>query len=285
MSTVKPPLTLPEMRPVTISPASIEASSSSHTIARFAFSRDSTVSPKPFSRYSSATLTVSPTPTSSSPASLRNCSIGMMPSDFRPALMTTTSERISTTVPETIAPGLSLLSAVWLCSNSSAKDSVIVGYSVGHTGSGSAATHLQCARARGWNTAPDRCGGLTCVGERRGVGAVRRDRSGVARRTESFRQHRQHVLDHLGDGRAGGVHDHRVFRGPQGRHRTSGIALVASGDLVQQAGKGNRNPFFLQLLIAPFGPFLGAGGEEDLVRGVREDHGSHVATVDRKSVV
>ena len=36
-------------------------------MARLAFSRDSTVSPKPFSRDSSATLTVSPTATSSSP--------------------------------------------------------------------------------------------------------------------------------------------------------------------------------------------------------------------------
>ena len=67
------------------------SSSSSHTMARLAFSRDSTVSPKPFSSESSATLTSSPTPTSISPASLRNCSIGTMPSDFRPALITTTS--------------------------------------------------------------------------------------------------------------------------------------------------------------------------------------------------
>jgi hypothetical protein len=33
--------------------------------------------------------------------------MGTMPSDLRPALMTTTSERTSTTMPETIAPGFS----------------------------------------------------------------------------------------------------------------------------------------------------------------------------------
>jgi hypothetical protein len=100
------------------------SSSSSHTIARLAFSRDSTVSPKPFSSESSATLTSSPTATSISPASLRNCSIGTMPSDFRPALITTTSLRTSTTMPLTIAAGLELGQLAWLCSNSSAKDSV-----------------------------------------------------------------------------------------------------------------------------------------------------------------
>ena len=59
------------------------------------------------------------------PASLRNCSIGTMPSDFRPALITTTSLRTSTTVPMTMEPGFSLARLVWLCSNSSANDSVI----------------------------------------------------------------------------------------------------------------------------------------------------------------
>src|SRR5690606_26773245 len=54
MSTVKPPLTLPLMRPVTVSSFSRASSSSSHTMARLAFSRDSTVSPKPFSSESRA---------------------------------------------------------------------------------------------------------------------------------------------------------------------------------------------------------------------------------------
>ena len=133
MSTVKPPLTLPLMRPVMVSFFSSASSSSSHTIARLAFSRDSTVSPKPFSIESSATLTWSPTPTSISPFSLRNCSIGTMPSDFSPALITTTSPRTSTTVPVTMAPGFSFARLAWLCSNSSAKDSVISEYSVEHT--------------------------------------------------------------------------------------------------------------------------------------------------------
>ena len=138
MSTVKPPLTLPLMRPVTISPASIEVSSSSHTKARLAFSRERTVSPKPFSRYSKATFTVSPTFTSMSPASVRNCSISITPSDFNPAFTTITSERISTMTPLTMEPGLSFESACWLASNSSANDSVndsvMVDCSVEHTG-------------------------------------------------------------------------------------------------------------------------------------------------------
>ncbi len=44
-------------------------------------------------------------------SSFLNCSIGTMPSDFRPALTTTTSLRISTTMPETMAPGCSLAMA------------------------------------------------------------------------------------------------------------------------------------------------------------------------------
>src|SRR3546814_3500213 len=56
-----------------------------------------------------------------------------MPSDLSPALMTTTSVRTSTTVPLTMAPGLSLARLVWLCSNSSANDSVIWKYSVDDT--------------------------------------------------------------------------------------------------------------------------------------------------------
>src|SRR3546814_9000247 len=56
-----------------------------------------------------------------------------MPSDLSPALMTTTSVRTSTTVPLTMAPCLSVARLVWLCSNSSANDSVIWKYSVDDT--------------------------------------------------------------------------------------------------------------------------------------------------------
>src|SRR3546814_2651062 len=56
-----------------------------------------------------------------------------MPSDLSPALMTTTSVRTSTTTPLTMAPGLSLARFVWLCSTSSANDSVIWKYSVDDT--------------------------------------------------------------------------------------------------------------------------------------------------------
>ncbi len=149
MSTVKPPLTLPLMRPVMVSLFSIASSSSSHTMARLAFSRDRTVSPKPFSRESSATFTSSPTPTSISPASLRNCSMGTIPSDFRPALTTTTSERTSTTMPVTMAPGLSLASLASLCSNSSAKLSVMGWFPVERTDRRSDPPRWRCARHLG----------------------------------------------------------------------------------------------------------------------------------------
>src|SRR5207342_1978 len=58
----------------------------------------------------------------------------MMPSDFRPALTTMTSERISTMTPLTMEPGLSLAMEAWLDSNSSANDSVMSCFSVEHTG-------------------------------------------------------------------------------------------------------------------------------------------------------
>jgi hypothetical protein len=73
---------------------------------RFAFSRDSRVSPKPSSTVSSATSTSSPTLTSSSPRSLKNWLAGITASDFRPALTMTTSGFTPTTVPLMIAPGL-----------------------------------------------------------------------------------------------------------------------------------------------------------------------------------
>jgi len=120
MSTVKPPLTLSLMMPVTLWPASQAFSSSSQAFARFALSRDRRVSPLPSSTVSSATSTSSPTAISSSPFALRNCSTGTTPSDFSPALMMTKSGRISTMRPLTMVPGR-ILAAIWLLSNSSAK--------------------------------------------------------------------------------------------------------------------------------------------------------------------
>ncbi len=55
--TVSPPLTLPVMVPVTRSPVSSAFSSAIHEARRLALSRESSVSPKPFSRDSMATLT------------------------------------------------------------------------------------------------------------------------------------------------------------------------------------------------------------------------------------
>ena len=121
-STVKPPLTLPVMEPLTISSFSCASSRTAQARARRAFSRDRRVSPKPSSIESRATSTTSPTPTSTSPLSVRNCSIGIAPSDFRPALTMTKSPAMSTTVPIRMEPGfISVLER--LSSKSSANDS------------------------------------------------------------------------------------------------------------------------------------------------------------------
>ncbi len=124
-STVKPPLTLPLITPLTTSSASKDFSRTFHASARFAFSRDRRVSPKPSSTASRATSTVSPIWTSISPLSLRNCEAGMTPSDFKPALTVTQSLSISTTVPWTMEPGCMSIS-FRLSSNRSAKLSLIM---------------------------------------------------------------------------------------------------------------------------------------------------------------
>ena len=84
-STVKPPFTLPVITPITVSFDLFASSSSNHTSALLAFSLESLVAPNPSSTASNETLTSSPTTTSISPLSLRNCSAGITPSDFRPA--------------------------------------------------------------------------------------------------------------------------------------------------------------------------------------------------------
>ena len=127
ISTVKPPLTLPLIIPTTVSSASYAASRVVHASARLAFSRDSLVSPKPYSTDSSATCTSSPIDSVNSPLSLRNCSRGITPSDFRPACTVTQSLSKSITTPVTIEPGF--ISMVFkLSSNRSAKLSLISHY-------------------------------------------------------------------------------------------------------------------------------------------------------------
>ena len=125
ISTVNPPLTRPVMTPMTIS-ALLNASSRRVQVrARLAFSRDRRVSPVPSSTESSATSTSSPGLTSTSPRSFLNWSIPMTASDLRPTLTITTSSVTSTTSPIRIIPGR-IRWLARLCSNSSAKDSVII---------------------------------------------------------------------------------------------------------------------------------------------------------------
>ena len=98
----------PLMRPTMVSFFSSASSSSSHTMARLAFSREEDGFAEAVFEAVEGDLDFVADADVDSPASLRNCSIGTMPSDFRPALITTTSLRTSTTVPLTMAPGLIL---------------------------------------------------------------------------------------------------------------------------------------------------------------------------------
>src|SRR5207342_1979 len=135
----------------------------------------------------------------------------MMPSDFRPALTTMTSERISTMTPLTMEPGLSLAMDAWVDSNSSANDSVMVvsRLNIRATGLPGPPVVRRCA----WMNAPEGAGFLPGISSR----TTRRWRNRLAGLSKCNRQHRQHAFDHFGDRRAGGVHDDRVFGGLQGR--------------------------------------------------------------------
>ena len=124
-STVKPPLTLPEIIPITVSLASNACSNLIHASAALAFSRDNCVAPNPSSSVSRETSTKSPTETVISPFSFMNSATGIAPSDFRPALTITTSGPTLTTVPVTILPGC-IGVAFRLSSKRSAKLSLII---------------------------------------------------------------------------------------------------------------------------------------------------------------
>src|SRR5690606_15600749 len=174
---------------------------------------------------------------------------------------TTTSERTSTTVPVTMAPGLSLAMWAWLCSNSSAKDSVAAGVMLVSVG----AHGIVLAGGLGW-----------IARDLRGL-SVARNQPGTARPllTGEF----QYARDDRVDRHPRGVDADGVLGRPQRRNRAAGVARVTGQDLPQQTVQCNGNPFVLQLLIAPFRTFLGARRQEHLPAGVREDHRAHVAAV------
>src|SRR5690606_15498781 len=207
-----------------------------------------------------------------------------MPSDLRPALMTTTSVRTWTTVPVTMAPGLSLARCDWLASNSSANDSVIWKYPVDDSdrmpGGAWRSTRLSaCAGLRG---AVSVMVDGTVRDIPHGVLACRRDHAGAPATglsTGPGGDQRQHAPDHRVDAKACGVDADGVVGRPQRRHRATGVTGVAREDLAQQTGHCDRNPLVLQLFIAPLRALVGAGGQEHLVWGVREDDRTHVAAV------
>ena len=124
-STVKPPRTLPLIRPMMVASFSNAVSNSNQALFFFALSRDKMVEPNPSSNKSKATSISSPTEISSSPFAFKNCHFGITPSDLECVLTITISFSISITVPINIAPGLIL---VWvkLSSSNAAKLSLIV---------------------------------------------------------------------------------------------------------------------------------------------------------------
>jgi len=95
--TLKPPLTRLLTKPLTTVPSFIASSRSSHACIFFALSLERIVEPKPSSNFSIATLTKSPTLTSSSPWSLRNSSALITLSDLSPAFTITKSLSIDIT--------------------------------------------------------------------------------------------------------------------------------------------------------------------------------------------
>src|SRR5690606_28487490 len=186
--------------------------------------------------------------------SFRNCSIGTMPSDFSPALITTTSPRISTTLPVTMAPGFSLARRASLCSNSSANDSVIGKFSGWTNGPrlpwNPPALDVPCGGPAG----PTRliwCGRATPVWlvdpPRRaagfGSGAVLPAWCGycycfllllccrLQGRDPGLQYHRKHALDDGIDAHPGGVDRDRVGGRAERCHRAAGIACIAGKDL------------------------------------------------------
>ena len=169
-------------------------------------------------------------------------------------------------------PGLSLARSVWLCSNSSANDSVIAADIWLNTQAvlRDEATHLLAVAQ--WME-PHRRG---CPMRWLPEASRRRRRRDDAQRAGSKASTRSTTASM----------DRPVVSmrtassaGRKGATARFGIAGVAGEDLAQQTGQCNGNPFVFQLLIAPFGPFFGAGRQEDLVGGVREDHRAHVPAV------
>ncbi len=82
---------------------------------------------------------------------------------------------------------------------------------------------------------------------------------------------RPHALDHLIDRELGGVELDGIVGGAQGAVLPGAVATVAILERLQ-----HRRPVLLDLGRPPPRPLLGAGGEEDLERRVRADHGSDV---------
>src|ERR1700712_5452850 len=142
-----------------------------------------------------------------------------MPSLFSPALMTTTSERISTTIPETMEPGFRLM-FTWLCSNNSAKLSVMLG-SKWERGRHCRA-FLWCAQE--WV-------GPAVRGEAQATPEINTCREAgpfpcaeISAGSSMCGQQRQHFRHHELDTKAGRIDQYRVAGGFERSHRAFGIA-------------------------------------------------------------
>ncbi len=131
-------------------------------------------------------------------------------------------------MPTTMAPGLRLARLVWLCSNSSAKDSVIGLITRLNTrvAQGSAAASHQFVRRLD-------AGGVsrTCAVRGRIRWAISEPDDGRSDRSD---QTRNDQIDHSLDPEAGRIDRNGIGCGTQGSDGSFGVFRVAQPDIVQQ---------------------------------------------------
>ena len=76
-----------------------------------------------------------------------------------------------------------------------------------------------------------------------------------------------------------GIHQNSILRLPQRCGGPVAVLIIPAADVLQNGFEISVHTFFLQFPEAAGGPGLGAGGEEDLHTGVRQDHGADVPPI------
>src|SRR3982751_977665 len=89
----------------------------------------------------------------------------------------------------------------------------------------------------------------------------------------AFAPERDDSLDDVFDAQPRGVEKDGVGRRLERGDLAGGIPQITLRDLPRKGGKTSSGALADQLLMTSLGPFFGAGGEENLQPGVREDDG------------